>query len=129
MYNVYSQSHNKVTYNNQLKTYFPHLNPNEYVSFLELVQELAKSDPILIASGADDDAKKINLLKQRVGVSRILSKSRLMEIKFNDLTETENIDALRHSIRTRINRFFAAVNMTIGGKKTNATTFIIKRTN
>ena len=111
-------------FKSHLETYFPHLNEYEYEPFLELVQELAKPRPILLfASGADDNARIIYLLQQRVLVSKILSKSRLMEIIFNDLAEPENIAALRHYPRTRIERFFTAVNsdsgyLITGGKKT-----------
>jgi len=110
-------------FKSHLETYFPHLNEDEYEPFLELVQELAKPRPILFASGADDNARIIYLLQQRVLVSKILSKSRLMEIIFNDLAEPENIAALRHYPRTRIERFFTAVNsdsgyLITGGKKT-----------
>ena len=126
-------------YKTNLTKYFPHLGSTqisftdyfpswpgqptgrvftERVIFLKLVQELAKSNPILIASGTDDAAKIINLLKQRVEVSKILSKSRMMEIIFNNLADTDTTSVLRESSRTRIARFFAAVNMTQGGKKT-----------
>jgi hypothetical protein len=79
---------------------------------------MLKTDAPLSTNAIPDINKIKDLLKKRVLVSIILSKSRLMEIIFNDLADTDRTDNLRQSNRTRIARFFAAVNMTQGGKKT-----------
>ena len=116
---IYNTAGNKITYKRGLIQHFPHLNEDEYKPFLGLVQELAKSDPIInLKRGANNNVQTIYLLKRRVEVSKILSKSRLMEIIFDNLADTDRTNRLIQSHRTRIEKFFRAVSMIAGGKKT-----------
>ena len=113
---------NAVAFKKSFNKYLPGLvTPYDRNLFLEIVVKLKTDAPLNIISG-NNNAQIKELLKERVEVSKILSKSRLMEIIFNDLAEPENIAALRDYNRTRIERFFVYAKSAgasfEGGKKT-----------